>query len=175
MAPTSQMDAGDVTHISVVAVDDKAEKEALLKREKEGSPEEENVSSVIVEPKSTTPVKPAVHNEVDHQGHLETSSNISNMSNLSGGTASTGRSISSAEEENRPAMSLVIEGTTVEATDVDDDDVFHHTDQQNSKVLHQLLCIWIDICDNLNSSVINTVYTHTHTVYVEDKDGCLIS
>ncbi|KAK3870832.1 hypothetical protein Pcinc_023976 [Petrolisthes cinctipes] len=138
VAPSSPVAAGDVTHISVVAVDDKAEKEASLQKEKANSPEKENVSSVIVEPKSTTQVKPAVvHNEVDHQGHLETSSNISNMSNLSGGTASTGHSISSAEEENRPAMSLVIEGTTVEATDVDDDDVFHHTDQQNSKTARE--------------------------------------
>lgn len=95
----------DTTHISVVAVD--------LARSAKKQP--------------TSPDKKC---EADQ--HLETSSNISNMSNLSAGTPSTGRSVSSVEEENRP-VALTIEGTTVGATDVDDD-VFDH-EQNNIKNL----------------------------------------
>lgn len=107
------------------------------------SKREESVSSP--EATSTAPVdqkspakKSLIQTETDHQGHLETSSNISNISNVSGGTASTVQSESSAEEENQPAMSVHIEGTTVEATDVDDDEVFNNA-EHDAKVLWSLI------------------------------------
>lgn len=115
----------DTTHISVVSVDALEEK-ADTKRE-ENTPSPEATSTALVDQKSPTK-KSLVQTETDHQGHLETSSNISNISNVSGGTASTGQSESSAEEENRPALSVHIEGTTVEATDVDDDEVFNNSE-----------------------------------------------
>lgn len=115
----------DTTHISVVSVDALEEK-ADTKRE-ENAPSPEATSTALVDQKSPTK-KSLVQTETDHQGHLETSSNISNISNVSGGTASTGQSESSAEEENRPALSVHIEGTTVEATDVDDDEVFNNSE-----------------------------------------------
>lgn len=115
----------DTTHISVVSVDALEEK-ADTKRV-ENTPSPEATSTALVDQKSPTK-KSLVQTETDHQGHLETSSNISNISNVSGGTASTGQSESSAEEENRPALSVHIEGTTVEATDVDDDEVFNNSE-----------------------------------------------
>lgn len=132
---TAISSANDTTHISVVAVDDLAETDSaketsLHSNEKLSSPK--TLQSVSVDQKTAVNRSP-IQNEPDQQGHLETSSNISNISNLSGGTASTGRSVSSAEEENRPAMALLIEGTTVGATDVDDDEVFDHSEHHNSK------------------------------------------
>ncbi|XP_069946379.1 serine/threonine-protein kinase 10 isoform X7 [Cherax quadricarinatus] len=125
----------DTTHISVVAVDDLSEAELP-----KGLPPSQDTLSTVktpvpasVDPKAVTNRSP-VQSEPDNQGHLETSSNISNISNLSGGTASTGRSLSSAEEENRPTVSLLIEGTTVGATDVDDD-VFDHNEHHDSKTV----------------------------------------
>lgn len=125
----------DTTHISVVAVDDLSEAELP-----KGLPPSQDTLSTVktpvpasVDPKAVTNRSP-VQTEPDNQGHLETSSNISNISNLSGGTASTGRSLSSAEEENRPTVSLLIEGTTVGATDVDDD-VFDHNEHHDSKTV----------------------------------------
>lgn len=126
-APSSQASDSDTTHISVVAVDDLGDspkKDAAAVSSTGSTPPESP------DKKSKTPV----HTEVDQQGHLETSSNISNMSNLSAGTPSTGRSVSSVEEENRH-VALTIEGTTVGATDVDDD-VFDH-EQNNIKNLKE--------------------------------------
>lgn len=100
--------------------------------EKADTKKEESVSSPEAPPTAPvdqkSPIKKPVQTETDHQGHLETSSNISNISNVSGGTASTAQSESSTEEENRPALSVHIEGTTVEATDVDDDEVFNNSE-----------------------------------------------
>uniref|UniRef100_A0A0P4W406 Protein kinase domain-containing protein n=1 Tax=Scylla olivacea TaxID=85551 RepID=A0A0P4W406_SCYOL len=119
----------DTTHISVVSVDNLDDPSAS---NKETVLSTETLSTLALDQKS--PVKKSsVHTETDQQGHLETSSNISNISNLSGGTTSTGHSVSSAEEENRPAVSLHIEGTTVGATDVDDDDVFSNSEQDSKK------------------------------------------
>ena len=125
---TAALSVNDTTHISVVSVDD------LVKETNDKSKE----TVICTETTSTPPndqknpvKKSPVNNEADLQGHLETSSNISNISNLSGGTASTGHSVSSTEEENRPAVSLHIEGTTVGATDVDDDDVFSNSEQES--------------------------------------------
>nr|XP_045597775.1 serine/threonine-protein kinase 10-like isoform X2 [Procambarus clarkii] len=127
----------DTTHISVVAVDDLSEASDLAK----DTPPSQKDSLVSVKAPESAPVdqktitnRSPVQSEPDHQGHLETSSNISNISNLSGGTASTGRSLSSAEEEPRPTVSLLIEGTTVGATDVDDD-VFDQSDHHDSKTV----------------------------------------
>lgn len=135
---TSVTSTNDTTHISVVAVDDLAEASDSAKETSPSSNEKLNSTKtpppVSVDQKTTVNRSP-VQNEPDQQGHLETSSNISNISNLSGGTASTGRSVSSAEEENRPTMALLIEGTTVGATDVDDDEVFDHSEHHNSKVM----------------------------------------
>ena len=123
------MNANDTTHVSVITVDNLAE---------EGSPKQTitkdkgTPTSPVSDQAITPPSKSLGHSESD-QGYLETSSNISNMSNLSAGSPSTGRSVSSAEEETRPTMSLIIEGTTVGATDVDDD-VFDHSAQNDAKV-----------------------------------------
>lgn len=118
----------DTTHISVVSVDDLEDTSAS---NKETVLSTDTVSTFTVDQKN--PVKKSAHTETDQQGHLETSSNISNISNISGGTTSTGHSVSSVEEENRPAVSLHIEGTTVSATDVDDDDVFSNSEQDSKK------------------------------------------
>lgn len=88
----------DTTHISVVAVD------ALARTPK---------GQIILEKKR----KGSAQGEAEHPRLQET---ISNKSNLSGGTPSTGRSVSSVEEDSRP-LALTIEGTTIGATDVDDD------------------------------------------------------
>ncbi|XP_042211781.1 serine/threonine-protein kinase 10-like isoform X9 [Homarus americanus] len=134
--PPSVLSANDTTHISVVAVDDLSEA-ASSSKDTPSSQKDSLVSSKTPPPapvdQKTTTTRSPVQSEQDHQGHLETSSNISNISNLSGGTTSTGRSVSSAEEENRPTMSLLIEGTTVSATDVDDDEVFDHSENNESK------------------------------------------
>ncbi|KAK7020281.1 hypothetical protein SK128_006864, partial [Halocaridina rubra] len=121
-APSSQTSDSDTTHISVVAVDDLGDSP---NKQPTSAPASGAVSPVSPDKKPKSPI----HNEIDHEGHHETSSNISNMSNLSAGTNSTGRSVSSAEEENRH-MALTIEGTTVGATDVDDD-VF---DQEHNNI-----------------------------------------
>lgn len=128
---TRAKNVNDTTHISVVAVDDLTETPDLPKQTPTRAQETPtwSVSEQQTNPTSKLPSQ----NENDNHGHLETSSNISNMSNLSAGTPSTGRSVSSAEEENRPTMSLLIEGTTVGATDVDDD-VFDHSEHNESKV-----------------------------------------
>lgn len=129
VSPVSSVN--DTTHISVVSVDDLAAETNADKKEIVTSTETTSAALSVDEKSSVK--KPPVHTETDQQGHLETSSNISNISNLSGGTASTGHSVSSAEEENRPAVSLHIEGTTVGATDVDEDDVFSNSEQESKK------------------------------------------
>lgn len=127
---TRAKNVNDTTHISVVAVDDLAEAAELPKQTPTKA--QEAPTWPVSEQQTNTTSKLPSQNENDNHGHLETSSNISNMSNLSAGTPSTGRSVSSAEEENRPTMSLLIEGTTVGATDVDDD-VFDHSEHNESK------------------------------------------
>ncbi|XP_042874433.1 serine/threonine-protein kinase 10-like isoform X3 [Penaeus japonicus] len=127
---TSAKNVNDTTHISVVAVDDLGETTDLPKQTPTRA--QEAPTSLVSEQQANPSSKLPNQNETDNHGHLETSSNISNMSNLSAGTPSTGRSVSSAEEENRPTMSLMIEGTTVGATDVDDD-VFDHSEHNESK------------------------------------------
>ncbi|XP_076048127.1 sterile20-like kinase isoform X2 [Oratosquilla oratoria] len=115
----------DDTHISVVTVDDQAPG-----------------TTVTVTPGPVTAKTKSPTSDSSDQQNVDTSSNISNMSNISMTSHSTtgGRSVSSggvcAEEveeqnEGRPT-SLVIEGTTVGATDVDDD-VFDHSDQHDNK------------------------------------------
>lgn len=116
---------------------DALEEKAVTNKE-ESPPSLDATSTAPVLQKSPTK-KPVLQPEPDHQGHLETSSNISNISNVSGGTASTGQSESSAEEDNRPAMSVHIEGTTVEATDVDEDEVFNS--EHDAKVLHSFFIL----------------------------------
>lgn len=118
---------------------DALEEKSVNKREESVSSSE--AISTTVDQKSLSK-KSHMQTETDHQGHLETSSNISNISNVSGGTASTVQSESSAEEENQPAMSVHIEGTTVEATDVDDDEVFNNS-EHDAKVLHFLIGLFI--------------------------------
>lgn len=132
---TSAKNVNDTTHISVVAVDDLGETTDLPKQTPTRA--QEAPTSLVSEQQANPSSKLPNQNETDNHGHLETSSNISNMSNLSAGTPSTGRSVSSAEEENRPTMSLMIEGTTVGATDVDDD-VFDHSEHNESKVSNQI-------------------------------------
>lgn len=136
----SAVSTNDTTHISVVSIDEPAQASEAAKnvghRYKDARASPETPSPVSVDQK-VVPSKSPVQSEPDQQGHLETSSNISNISNLSGGTASTGRSVSSASEETRPTMSLLIEGTTVGATDVDEDEVFDHSEHQDAKVREQ--------------------------------------
>lgn len=127
--------SNDTTHISVVSVDALEEKVDTKKEERVPSPEATSTAPVD---QKIPPKKSQMQSEMDHQGHLETSSNISNISNVSGGTVSTVQTESSAEDENRPALSVHIEGTTVEATDVDDDEVFNNS-ELNAKVFTKVL------------------------------------